>query len=142
MRIDPYKHKERFLRWKEKTKDFIPGITPENSEIIKKYLGDMEHGINVASGNVKGPRSHIRLNSLKTRLIFFAHKFKEVYKINKITDISEEQVCRFFSEMKSGSIKRRDGKNYTAVSHYVKIFKHFGIGTKKLVRKKAWKYWI
>jgi hypothetical protein len=31
MKIDPYNHKEKYLNWKEKVKDGIPGITKENS---------------------------------------------------------------------------------------------------------------
>jgi len=137
MKIDPYKHKERYLKWKEETKDFIQGITPENSEIIKKYVNDMEHGVNVAASNVKGPRSYIRLNTLRTKLIFFAKNFKELYDINKITDVSEEQVCHFFVEMKNGVIKRRDGGIYAAVPNYVKVFKAFWHWHQKINRKKG-----
>lgn len=72
MKIDPYKHKEKYLAWKERAKDGIPEINKENSELIMHYLEDMEKGINVASESVKGSRSFIRLNTLKDKLIFFA----------------------------------------------------------------------
>jgi len=75
MKIDPYKHKERYLKWKESVKDRIPELNKENSDIVLRYLNDMEIGINVASGSVKGSRGYNRLNNLKGRMIFFIHFF-------------------------------------------------------------------
>ena len=34
MKIDPYKHEEKYKIWKEKSRDGIQGINKENSEII------------------------------------------------------------------------------------------------------------
>jgi len=42
MKIDPYKHKERFFKWKEKVKKNIPDINKNDSDLIKKYISDME----------------------------------------------------------------------------------------------------
>ena len=125
MKIDPYKHKERYLSWREKTKDKIPDISKENSDIIKHFLNDMEHGINISISNVKGSRSYIRLNSLREKMIFFAKKFKELYNLNIITEILEEQICQFFSEIRNGTISRNDGKVYKSVADFTKIFKAF-----------------
>ena len=47
MKIDPYKHKERYLKWRESVKDGIPHMNKYNSDLILKYLNDMENGINV-----------------------------------------------------------------------------------------------
>ncbi len=96
MRIDPYNHKERYLAWKEKVKDGIPDISKANSDLILAYLRDMETGMNTALGNVKGPRSFIRLNTLREKLIFFSKKLKDKYALDKMTDITEEQICEFF----------------------------------------------
>ena len=74
MKIDPYNHKELYLGWKEHIKDKIPDISKYNSDIILKYLNDMENGLNVALGSKKGSRSYIRLNSIKIRLIFLCRK--------------------------------------------------------------------
>jgi hypothetical protein len=79
MKIDPYKHKERYLAWKEKVKDGIPDLSNENSEIILRYLIDMERGTNISSVSVKGARSFIRLDSLKNRIVFFARNSEELY---------------------------------------------------------------
>lgn len=42
MKLDPYKHKERYLKWKEKTQSGIPEISEFNSDLIKAYLNDIE----------------------------------------------------------------------------------------------------
>ncbi len=125
MKKDPYKHKERYLKWKESVKGGIPEMNKYNSDLILRYLQDMEHGINVSQGNAKGSRSYIRLNTLRDKMNFFTLKFKERYNLDKITDISEEQLCIFFSEMKKGIIRRRDEKPYRATAYAVKCFKAF-----------------
>ena len=137
MKIDPYNHKERYLKWKEKTVNGIQGISPFNSEITKKYLDDMERGLNIASESVKGPRSYIRLNSLREKMISFSKRFKEIYGIDKITDITEEQVMGFFYDMQNGTIKRNDGRDYTNIATHVRIFKAFWHWHQKVNRKKG-----
>ena len=34
MKIDPYKHKERYLAWKESVKNGIPDISKENNDLV------------------------------------------------------------------------------------------------------------
>ena len=92
MKIDPYKNKGRWLNWKEKTKYGIPDLSTSNSNLILQYLRDMEKGINISRVNKKGGRSYIRLNSLKTRIMFIIKKFEQRDKISQITDIKEEQI--------------------------------------------------
>ena len=58
-------------------------------------------------------------------LIFFSKKFKELYGLDKITDISESQLCRFFSEMRKGIIVKEDGERYKSSGYYAKNFKAF-----------------
>jgi len=62
-KIDPYKNKEKYLRWKQNIQGKIPQISKENSDIILQYLKDMELGINISMSNKKGSRSHTRLNT-------------------------------------------------------------------------------
>jgi len=137
MKIDPYKHKERYLSWKEKVSNGIPKISKENSDMILQYLNDMEKGLNVASVSIKGSRSYIRLNTLRDKLVFFAKRFKEIYKIEKILDISEEQLIAFFSDMKKGEVAKIDGKPYLSVDTYAKVFKAFWHWHQKINRKKG-----
>jgi len=75
-KIDPYNHKRRYLKWREEIKNKIPEINKDDSDLILKYLNDMEVGINVAISNKKGARSYVRLNSLRTRIIFVIKKLK------------------------------------------------------------------
>jgi len=137
MKIDPYKHKERFLAWKEKVKEGIPNISKENSDLTLQYLNDMEKGLNVSKGSIKGSRSYIRLNTLREKLYFFSLKFKELFNIEKITNVKEEQLVEFFSNMQNGIIKRQDGKNYQSVDSYSRVFKAFWHWHQKINRKKG-----
>lgn len=136
MKIDPYKHKERYFSWKNKIKGRIPEITLENSDLLLKFLNDMEIGINVARGSKKGARSAIRLNTLRSRMIFLMKAFNERYKREIITRVTEEEIHEFFSRMSNGEIKRVDGTQYRAVSDYIKVFKSFWHWWQKVNRKK------
>ena len=137
MKIDPYKHKERYLNWKEKIKKGIPEISKENSDLILRYVFDMERGINIASGSVKGPRGFNRLNTIKDRVITLPKKFKELYGIDNITEIKEEQLIEFFYNIKSGVIKRNDGTEYKSIDTLSRIFKAFWHWWMKVNRKQG-----
>jgi hypothetical protein len=138
MKIDPYKHKERYIKWKQKTQHSgLPNISQYNSDLILQYLEDMENGLNVAQGSVKGGRSFIRLNTLRDKLRFFSIKFNQIYSLDKITDISEEQVVKFFSDMQKGYIAREDGKKYSSTAYFVKNFKAFWHWWMKTNKKKG-----
>ncbi|MDP3026126.1 MAG: hypothetical protein Q8N63_00335 [Nanoarchaeota archaeon] len=100
-KIDPYKHKERYLRWKEKTQSAIPEISRENSELIKEYLRDMESGVNIARGTKKGSRSYIRLNTLRQKMAFLSKEFKSRFELDIITGINESQLFGFFQSIKN-----------------------------------------
>jgi hypothetical protein len=125
MKIDPYKHKERYLNWRRSIDQGVPGLSRANSQLTIRYLEDMENGLNVSTMTVKGPRSYIRLNTLREKMVFFSRKFKEVYNLNCITEINEEQLLKFFSDLRKGIIKRNDGKDYKSVAYFVKVFKAF-----------------
>lgn len=138
MRIDPYKHKERYENWKEKVLvSGMNGISKENSNLIIQYVTDMEHGLNVSSVSVKGGRSFIRLNTIKEKMNFFANKFEEIYGLKNITEITEPQLILFFSKMQKGEILRKDGKQYMSVNYFVKTFKAFWHWYMKIQKKKG-----
>lgn len=135
MKIDIYKHKERYLNWKKKFENSdIEDISKNNSDIIKRYIFDMENGINISVMSAKGSRSYIRLNNLKQRLIFMAKGFEERVNSN-LEDLKEEEVFKFFNGMRNGEIKRKDGKEYQSVADFVKIFKAFWHWHMKVNRK-------
>lgn len=135
MKIDPWKHKEKYLKWKEKVKHGIPDISKENSDIILRYLKDMEMGLNIASGSVKGPRGFLRLHTIKEKMVFFAKKFNEVYGLDKITDVSEEQLINFFSDMRTGVMKKSNGEAYRSLETQGKAFKAFWHWYQKINKK-------
>ncbi len=138
MRIDPYNHEKRYKEWKAQVSfKGIPNISKRNSDIILQYLNDMEHGLNVSLKSVKGGRSYIRLNTLREKLGFFARRFKEVYNLNCITDITENQLVLFFSKMRKGEITRNDGKKYQSTAYFVKIFKAFWHWYQKISKKEG-----
>ena len=125
MKRDPYNHEERYKNWKTKTINGIEEISKTNSDLIKKYIHDMEHGLNISIKNKKGGRSFIRLNSLIEKMTFFAKRFSKVYSIEDLRLINEENAIMFFSKMRNGEIARLDGKPYKGVGYFVKIFKAF-----------------
>lgn len=126
MKIDPYNHKENYKEWqKEVLVSGVPNVSKKNSDLTLRYLSDMEHGINISSTNKKGCRSYIRLNTLREKMRFFSLRFKEVYDLEIITEITEEQLGFFFSRMRKGEITRNDGKTYLSINYFVKVFKAF-----------------
>ncbi len=137
MKKDPYNHKERYFLWKERTKEGIPNISKENSNLIRNYIIDMENGINVSSVSVKGARSYIRLNTLKDKMMFFSRNFEERFENKDITKIKEEQLCLFFTEMRNGTILRQDGKVYKSVADFARGFKAFWHWHQKVNKKKG-----
>ena len=137
MKIDPYKSKERWLNWKKKARQGVPELTRSNSGLVVQYLDDMEKGINISSANKKGGRSYVRLNSLKTRIVFIIKQFEQKYNVYNIADLKEKQLLNFFATMRSGEIRNKYGKAYKSVQDYAKIFKAFWHWHQKVSRKQG-----
>ncbi|MAG01948.1 hypothetical protein CMI42_01310 [Candidatus Pacearchaeota archaeon] len=135
MKLDPYKHEETWKNWKKEVKTQIPTISKRNSDLILQYLSDMEIGRNISSVSAKGGRSYARLNSLRNRMVFFARKFEDLFKIDDITNIEEEQLFKFFYDMTIGGLKKENGGTYKSVDTYSKIFKAFWHWHMKVNRK-------
>lgn len=136
-KIDPYNTKERYLKWKEKClKEGIEGVNLSNSNLILQYLQDMEYGINVASTNKKGARSHLRLRSLSIRIIFLAKAMQNKFSLD-LNKIDEHSLFSFFADMRNGLIKRNDGLAFKNVGDYVKDLKAFWHWYMKINRKKG-----
>ncbi|MDO8516748.1 MAG: site-specific integrase, partial [Nanoarchaeota archaeon] len=137
MKIDPYKHRERYLAWKASLNGKIPKISEENSKIILEYMLDMEHGLNVASSSKKGARSYMRLNNLRQRIVYLIKQFEIRYNLINVTQVSERTLHEFFTGMKNGTVARLDGKTYKSPTDYVKIFKAFWHWHQKVNRKQG-----
>lgn len=124
-RIDPYKHEERYRQWKLERDGRIPGVTVANADLIRRFLFDMELGLNVSRTSKRGPRSYIRLNTLRARLTCLARRFTDRFAVDVLTDVTEEQAHVLFGEMRDGTVRRRDGQAYVAAGDYIKDFKSF-----------------
>ena len=137
MKIDPYNNKGSLTRWKNKVRDLggIPDLSRANSSIILQYLTDMELGINTSLSSKKGARSFIRLNTIRLRLTFLTRKFKEILDVDDLTELTEQQLCQFFVDMRKGVIRRQDGREYKATRDFVKMFKAFWHWYQKVARK-------
>jgi site-specific recombinase XerD len=123
-KIDPYKHKERFLKWKENPTGRFLNLLEVHKKIILEYLKDMELGLNVSKTNKKGSRSYIRLNTLKDRICFILGKLEE-REIKNILNLTEEEIHNLFNDFQTGKIVREDGLNYRSTIDFIKCFKAF-----------------
>ncbi len=137
VKIDPYKTKEKYLKWKDKAlENGISGLTRANSQIIMQYLQDMEQGLNVASTNKKGGRSPMRLSTLSIRLVGLVRGLQERFHLN-ITELEEQHLFALLSDIRNGVVKRKNGKTYKTAGDYVKDFKAFWHWYMKVNRKKG-----
>lgn len=137
MKIDPYNNEKRYMVSKERTREGIPEISKYNFDLMLSYLHDMELGINIGKGSKKGARSFNRLLSAKYKLIFMFKKIQEIYTIDKITNIEEEQLHSFFLTMENGTMRKSNGERYKATADYVKLFKAFWHWWMKVNRKQG-----
>jgi integrase len=130
MKKDVYGHQQRYERWKETVKiEGEPGLTKKNSDILTRYIFDMEIGANVSRLSKKGGRSYPRLNNLRQRLAQIMRMMQE-RNVSDITKVSEKKITELFSDMRKGVIKTQKGHVYKSPQDYVKIFKSF------------WNWWI
>ncbi|MEN7982119.1 MAG: hypothetical protein ABFQ65_01585 [Nanoarchaeota archaeon] len=136
MKLDVHGHKQRYIRWKESVKEEgEDNLSKNNSDILIKFIFDMEMGVNVSRKSVKGGRSYPRLNNLRQRLAQIM-RMNEERGIKDITKITEKKIAEFFRDIREGDIRRKDGKKYSSPQDYVKIFKTFWNWWIKVNRKK------
>lgn len=135
MKIDPYNRKEKYLKWKEHSVVGIDGLSAENEAILRKYLSDMENGINIAFLMKKGPRSYTRLYTLRIRISFMMKLFQERLSITNLTKVSEEQLHTLFRELRTGVIRKSDGNIYQSAKDYARDFKAFWHWHQKVNKK-------
>ncbi len=134
---DPYKHEERYKKWKENvSKKGVQDVSEANSDLIIKYVTDMEYGFNVSSKSAKGGRSFIRLNSLVEKMTFFSKRFFDEYKIEDLSKLDEETTVMFFARMRSGEIEKLKGGKYKGIENFAKTFKAFWHWWQTVNRKK------
>ena len=112
MKVDLYGHEQRYLKWKNDVlKKGEDGLTKRNSDLLKKYVLDMEIGANVSNRTKKGARSYPRLNNLRQRLAQILRMLQE-RGIRDITVVKEQEITVLFSDMQRGVIKTFQGNKY------------------------------
>jgi len=132
---DIYGHKERYESWKTEVAEYgIEGLTKKNSEIIVQHVLDMEIGVNISNKNKKGARSFPRLNNIRQRLSQIILMLQN-RGVKDVTQISEKELIQFFSDMRNGIIKTKDGQTYRSVGDYAKVFTSFWHWWMKVNRK-------
>lgn len=134
--IDPYGHERAYKNWRVNHSDKIEEVSESNSKIILQYIYDMEQGLNISSYAKKGPRSYRRLNDIRQRFLSIVKKLEE-RGVKDILKISEHDLHVFFTDMRRGVIKKRDGGNYKDVRNFVKLFKAFWHWHQKVNRKRG-----
>ena len=125
VKLDPYNHKERYLKWKAIAKNGIEDLSPNNYQTLIKYLSDMENGLNVAFLMKKGPRSYTRLYTLRIRIHFLMKLFQDKLKVIDMTNVTEEQLHDLFNQLRTGVIRKSDGTLYVSAKDYARDFKAF-----------------
>jgi len=135
-KIDPYGNQEKYINWKRSLEQGISGISKENSDLLIRYITDMENGFNVASSTKKGARSYIRLNALRLRIILLMREFEARFS-KKITEINEENLNTYFISMRNGQITKKNGEKYKSAKDYVRDFKAFWHWWQKINRKQG-----
>ncbi len=137
MKIDPYKHKERFEKWllSIEGKKEVNNLNETHSEIFVSFIKDFRLGLNVSNKSKKGERSYIRLNNLIQRISFLLRKLEE-RGILDVRDANPSDLHNLFADMRSGALKTRFGTVYKSTGDYVKVFKTFWHWYQKVQRNK------
>ena len=136
-KIDPYKHKEKYLKWRSRFDEEISDISPTNRELFNKYLLDMESGLNVSTFHKRGSRSYLRLNTIRTRILYLIRMFEFKLNLMDITKINEEQIHAHFLAMRNGGIRKKNGKTFNSVKDFVQDFKAFWHWWQRVNKKKG-----
>ena len=99
MKLDPYHHKERYLKWKGQViARGIENVSKNNSDRIINFVFDMEMGLNVSAKSAKGSRSYIHLNNLRQRLTFITRHLEGRYNKINLGEVSEEMLFKLFND--------------------------------------------
>lgn len=125
MKQDIYGHEKRYKSWKDHVlKSGEDNLTKKNSDLMIKYIFDMEQGNNVSTKSKKGARCYHRLNALRQKVskIFRLLQERKIKDVSKLTD---KQIQSLFNDMRKGVILSGRGKRYESTSDYVKAFKSF-----------------
>lgn len=124
-RIDPFDSAGKYARWKHERGQVLPGVPEASAKLIRRFLWDLERGVNTAVGSARGPRSPKRLLALRHRLSWVARQLATQADVIDLSKATEDQVHALFTALESGAIRKGDGEKYRSTADFVKDFKTF-----------------
>jgi len=101
---------ERYKNWIAEVKEQgIVGLNLINSKLLIQHIEDLETGRNTDRKHAKGSRG---FNTLLTRKVWLIIIFRNLEKrgIKDISKITEEQIHKYFDDVKKGIVKKLNGK--------------------------------
>jgi hypothetical protein len=129
--VDPHHSKERHEKWLDSIGyphniDYFAfeGVSNGASELITRYVLDLFMGKNLARGTRRGQRSYIHLCNARVRLRK-SISLIEKYTKKTLLELEEDDILRFFNDMRNGTIKKDNGKPYLDVGSHSKKFVAF-----------------
>lgn len=120
-----YNDNELFDRWLNRVeRNGIKGLEKHNSDSVVRFISDLRVGLNVSRKSKKGGRSTMRLNRLRSKLIFVLREL-ESRGVTDVRQVTAENVHGLFNDMKNGSLCTQRGTPYKSTGDYIKDFKVF-----------------
>ncbi len=125
MKVDVYGLEARYRKWKaDAVVEGEPGLTKPNSDLLVRYVLDMERGLNVSRHSKRGGRSYTQLCNLRTRLSQVM-RFLQGRGIDDITTATDSDVVQLFSDMEKGVLRTSRGTIYKSFDDYARVLKAF-----------------
>jgi len=121
-KFDPLKKNQLYASWKNRNKDGIEGISKANSDMILRFLSDMEEGLNTAKQSKKGPRSKARILALAYHLKMIARLIEERHNKNLEDLDNRRQIHNLFEDFKKGVFKTKKGQPFQSVDDFIRDF--------------------
>ena len=125
MKQDIYGHENRYKNWKENVLKFgEEDLSKRNSELLLRYIFDMEIGANVSIKSKRGARSYHRLNAVRQK-VSKVFRFLQEENVKDVSKLTDKKIQVLFDDMRKGVILTEKGNKYKATADYVKGFKSF-----------------
>ena len=122
---DIYGHENRYKNWKENVLKFgEEDLSKRNSELLLRYIFDMEIGANVSIKSKRGARSYHRLNAVRQK-VSKVFRFLQEENVKDVSKLTDKKIQVLFDDMRKGVILTEKGNKYKATADYVKGFKSF-----------------
>ena len=121
MKYDPHRSQEKYDNWKARGMP-LEGVCYGDAKLIRRYLQDMEQGLNVAGTGALGPS---RLYALVTKLRIVTEGMTTVYGEKPLQERTDKEVVGFFNAMRRAEFLTTRGKPYKSLPDYAKAFQAF-----------------